>query len=100
MASGEPRARPGRAVPVKNKAPAPVQISAEQLLREAMERVEAEPKPTRRKITDEFELDEYRSGISTLSHVGLRCTCCVRAWLCILVFCFQNASVLVDNIGF
>ncbi len=38
----------GRGIPriarVKNKAPAPIQITAEQLLREAMERQDAEPK--------------------------------------------------------
>lgn len=50
----------GRPVAVKNKAPAAVQITAEQILREAMDRVEAESKPPRQKITDEAELDDYR----------------------------------------
>lgn len=50
----------GRGGQVKNKAPAPVQITAEQLIREAMERVEAEPKAPKQKITDPQELAEFR----------------------------------------
>eukprot|EP01120_Amphizonella_sp_Union-15-10_P014658 TRINITY_DN719_c0_g3_i1.p1 TRINITY_DN719_c0_g3~~TRINITY_DN719_c0_g3_i1.p1 ORF type:complete len:663 (+),score=163.27 TRINITY_DN719_c0_g3_i1:30-2018(+) len=49
-----------RAVRVKDKSPAAVQITAEQILREAWERQEAEPKPPRQKITDAEELAEYR----------------------------------------
>jgi len=49
-----------RATRVKNKQPAPVQITAEQILREAKERQEAEIKPPRQKITDAEELAEYR----------------------------------------
>jgi crooked neck len=45
---------------VKNKTPAPVQITAEQILREARERQEAEIRPPKQKITDSEELAEYR----------------------------------------
>ncbi|KAL2621055.1 hypothetical protein R1flu_001260 [Riccia fluitans] len=45
---------------VKNKTPAPVQITAEQILREARERQEAEIRPPKQKITDSEELGEYR----------------------------------------
>jgi len=46
---------------VKNKAPAPVQITAEQLLREAKERqLEFVAPPPKQKITDPDELQEYR----------------------------------------
>nr|XP_039254762.1 LOW QUALITY PROTEIN: crooked neck-like protein 1 [Styela clava] len=46
---------------VKNKAPAPVQITAEQLLREAKEReLENVAPPPRQKISDPDELDEYK----------------------------------------
>jgi len=45
---------------VKNRAPAPIQISAEQILREAQERQEEAVKPSRRRITDVDELNEYR----------------------------------------
>lgn len=46
---------------VKNKAPAPVQITAEQLLREAKERqLEFVPPPPKQKISDPQELQEYR----------------------------------------
>ncbi|GLJ29939.1 hypothetical protein SUGI_0591840 [Cryptomeria japonica] len=50
-------ARPAR---VKNKTPAPIQITAEQILREAREIQEAEIRPPKQKITDESELAEYR----------------------------------------
>lgn len=50
-------ARPTR---VKNKTPAPIQITAEQILREARERQEAEIRPPKQKITDESELADYR----------------------------------------
>ena len=46
---------------VKNKQPAPVQITAEQILREAKERQEEDPKPPKQKITDPDELAEYRT---------------------------------------
>eukprot|EP00871_Galdieria_phlegrea_P003227 jgi/Galph1/3905/GphlegSOOS_G2549.1 len=46
---------------VKNKAPAPVQITAEQLLREAWERREPEqPKAPKQRVQDEGELMEVR----------------------------------------
>ncbi|CAN1244758.1 Crooked neck-like protein 1 [Linum perenne] len=45
---------------VKNKTPAPVQITAEQILREARERQEAEIRPPKQKITDTSELADYR----------------------------------------
>jgi murein endopeptidase len=48
-------------VKVKNKAPAEVQITAEQLLREAKEReLELLPPPPKQKITDEEELNDYK----------------------------------------
>ena len=45
---------------VKNKTPAPIQITAEHILREARERQEAEIRPPKQKITDTTELSEYR----------------------------------------
>lgn len=46
---------------VKNKAPAEVQITAEQLLREAKERdLEILPPPPKQKISDEAELLDYQ----------------------------------------
>ncbi|KAJ0100340.1 hypothetical protein Patl1_20540 [Pistacia atlantica] len=45
---------------VKNKTPAPIQITAEQILREAWERQEAEIWPPKQKITDSTELADYR----------------------------------------
>eukprot|EP00250_Pteridium_aquilinum_P016604 c23190_g1_i1 orf=955-3054(-) len=45
---------------VKNKTPAQIQITAEQILREARERQEAEIRPPKQKITDTEELAEYR----------------------------------------
>ncbi|GLJ15384.1 hypothetical protein SUGI_0252520 [Cryptomeria japonica] len=50
-------ARPTR---VTNKTPAPIQITAEQILREARERPEAEIRPPKQKIADESELADYR----------------------------------------
>jgi hypothetical protein len=45
--------RDKRAVKVRNKAPAPIQITAEQLLREAKEReLEIVPPPPKTNITD------------------------------------------------
>jgi len=49
-----------KATRVKNKTPAPVQITAEQLLREAQERQEAEIRPIRQAITDPEELADFR----------------------------------------
>ncbi|EDV19643.1 uncharacterized protein TRIADDRAFT_33203 [Trichoplax adhaerens] len=49
------------ATQVKNKLPAPVQITAEQLLREAQERqLEGIPPPPKQKITDPEELRSYQ----------------------------------------
>lgn len=45
---------------MKNKSAAPIQITAEQILREALERQEAEPKAPKQKITDPEELADYR----------------------------------------
>ncbi|PIK60198.1 putative crooked neck-like protein 1-like [Apostichopus japonicus] len=46
---------------VKNKMPAEMQITAEQILREAKEReLEAVPAPPKQKITDPEELQEYK----------------------------------------
>lgn len=45
---------------VKNRAPAPIQITAEQILLEAHERKEEGVKATRRRIADADELHEYR----------------------------------------
>nr|CAD2195348.1 unnamed protein product [Meloidogyne enterolobii] len=51
---------PKKAEKVKNKTPAPVQITAEQLLREAKEReLETVPPPPKVRITDPEELAEY-----------------------------------------
>ncbi|KAN0061842.1 NineTeen Complex (NTC) component [Thecaphora frezii] len=54
--------REARAPRIKNRAPAPIQISAEQLLREAQERQEA-PKHVveKSRIEDYEELEEYRA---------------------------------------
>eukprot|EP00124_Ichthyophonus_hoferi_P002717 Ihof_evm1s198 gene=Ihof_evmTU1s198 len=49
-----------RVAKVKNKQPAPQQITAEQILREAKERIETEPKAPRQKITDPEELEEFK----------------------------------------
>jgi len=45
---------------VKNKTPAPIQITADQILREARVRQGPATRPPRRKITDAAELEEYR----------------------------------------
>ncbi|XP_047326211.1 crooked neck-like protein 1 [Impatiens glandulifera] len=45
---------------VKNEAPASIQITAEQILREARERQEPEIRPPKQKITDVTELNDYR----------------------------------------
>ena len=52
---------------VKNKAPATLQITAEQLLREAKERqLEIVPPPPKQKIQDADELADYQVRISIL----------------------------------
>lgn len=48
-------------IQVKNKAPAEIQITAEQLLREAKERdLEIQPPPPKQKISDPEELRDYQ----------------------------------------
>jgi crooked neck len=49
-----------RAPQVKNKSAAEIQITAEQIIREAQERQEEEIQPPKQKITDQEELEEYR----------------------------------------
>ncbi|KAH9625513.1 hypothetical protein KSS87_012114 [Heliosperma pusillum] len=49
-----------RVTRVKNKTPASIQITKEQILREARERQEAEIYPPKQKITDSSELADYR----------------------------------------
>ncbi|KAJ3341081.1 Crooked neck-like protein 1 [Gonapodya sp. JEL0774] len=49
-----------RASQVKNKNPAAIQITAEQILREANQFQEAPPKIPQQKIVDKEELDEYK----------------------------------------
>lgn len=59
--SERPIKLPKKASKVRNKAPAPVQITAEQLLREAKERdLEILPPPPKQKISDPEELKEYQ----------------------------------------
>ncbi|KAI0038384.1 TPR-like protein [Auriscalpium vulgare] len=50
----------GRAPRIKNRAPAAVQITAEQLLREAQERQEAQFSAPKQRVEDFEELHEYR----------------------------------------
>lgn len=54
--------RAGRVSRVKNKAAAEIQITAEQLLREASERSDLAPKPIRQKITDVEESGELKQA--------------------------------------
>lgn len=50
-----------KVIPAKNKTPAPIQITAEQLLREAKERqLEYVAPPPKQKISDPEELNEFR----------------------------------------
>ncbi|KAK4593321.1 hypothetical protein RGQ29_017444 [Quercus rubra] len=56
----EAEVRLPRPTRVKNKTPAPIQITAEQILREARERQEADIRPPKQKITDATELSDYR----------------------------------------
>ncbi|KAI6037551.1 hypothetical protein EDC04DRAFT_2701994 [Pisolithus marmoratus] len=50
----------GRAPRIRNRAPAPVQITAEQLLREAQERQESTFRAPKQRVEDFEELHEYR----------------------------------------
>ncbi|KAI0061172.1 pre-mRNA-splicing factor CLF1 [Artomyces pyxidatus] len=50
----------GRAPRIKNRAPAAIQITAEQLLREAQERQEAQFRAPKQRVEDFEELHEYR----------------------------------------
>ncbi|KAI9290909.1 TPR-like protein [Neoconidiobolus thromboides FSU 785] len=52
--------KPGRPPKVKNKNAAEIQITAEQILREAKERTEGIPVPPKQKITDPEELADYK----------------------------------------
>lgn len=60
LSEGQPRMPLPRATKVKNKAPAPVQISAEQIIRESKAGQEAEFRAPKLRITDADELDAYR----------------------------------------
>jgi crooked neck len=64
---GEGRApRVPKVAKVKNKAPASLQITAEQLLREAKERqLEIVPAPPKQKIQDADELADYQVKLSS-----------------------------------
>eukprot|EP00667_Euglena_gracilis_P005297 EG_transcript_5334 len=63
MGPGGPGGRPPKAAKVRNKTPAEIQITAEQILREAKDRQEPELFiPPRRKITDPVELQAYQLG--------------------------------------
>ena len=64
---------------VKNKQPAPVQITAEQLLREARERQEEDGKPPKQKITDPDELAEYARCARARACVRACVRACERA---------------------
>ena len=52
---------------VKNKAPAPLQISAEQLLREAVDRQEPGLQAPTQRFADLEELHEFQGTLSSLS---------------------------------
>eukprot|EP00898_Chlorokybus_atmophyticus_P002064 jgi/Chlat1/2859/Chrsp194S00790 len=60
LAKGDTEVRMPRPTRVKNKAPAPVQITAEQILREAVALREEDHKAPKQKISDKDELAEYR----------------------------------------
>ncbi|EFH52329.1 hypothetical protein ARALYDRAFT_323672 [Arabidopsis lyrata subsp. lyrata] len=51
---------------IKNKTPAPLQITSEQILREAREREDTRPRPPKQKITDSAELTDYRLRLEEL----------------------------------
>jgi crooked neck len=50
----------GKAAMVRNKTPNPQQVTAEQLLREAVDRQEEDAKPPKQRIADEDELQMYK----------------------------------------
>ena len=63
-------------VAVKNRAPAPIQISAEQLVREAQERrLEEAPKAPKQYIADEDELRIYQINKEKDSKIKSVITC-------------------------
>lgn len=70
-----------RQVQVKNRAPAPIQITAEQILREANDRIEKEVKAPRTHITDPEELMQVREQACGLVYTiwGHPHECCVPA---------------------
>ncbi|GAA98350.1 uncharacterized protein L969DRAFT_616538 [Mixia osmundae IAM 14324] len=73
--------RDTRTVRVKNRAPAPIQISAEQLLREANERQEPGAIAPKQRIEDFEELSEYRGRKRKEFEETIRRTRSnVRAW--------------------
>jgi crooked neck len=96
MASAPSRRTPGgltqrdtevmlpRATRVKNKAPSPIQITAEQILRDArgIHDSSIKPPPRKKQIADLDELSEYRIGERNLfeEKVG-RPDCAVSAWV-------------------
>ena len=62
-----------KGVRVKNRAPAPIQITAEQILVESRERAEAAAPPApRRHITDPEELAEHRARHDAARKVRVR----------------------------
>ena len=50
----------GRAPRIKNRAPAAIQVTAEQLLRDAQERQESQFRAPKQRVEDFEELHEYR----------------------------------------
>lgn len=71
-----------RAPRIKNRAPAPIQISAEQLLREAQERQDAPFQGVKQKVEDYEELEEYRSRMRTEYETRIRRTKhAIDAWI-------------------
>lgn len=71
-----------RAPRIKNRAPAPIQISAEQLLREAQERQDAPFRGVKQKVEDYEELEEYRSRMRTEFETRIRRTKhAIDAWI-------------------
>lgn len=77
---GEGRApRIPKVAKVKNKAPAPLQITAEQLLREAKERqLEIVPPPPKQKIQDADELADYQVNCCSISCRFFECWDVIR----------------------
>ncbi|KAL6876334.1 hypothetical protein ACP4OV_012906 [Aristida adscensionis] len=60
LAADQADTRVPRAVRVKEKSPAPIQVTAEQILREARERRGPEPRAPARRIADADELADHR----------------------------------------